>query len=108
MAINPFEILKQFQDIQSRMGDIQEKLKSVRVTGAAGGGLVSVEMNGHMDVEKVAISPDAVDPADIRMLEDLVFAAFTDALSRLKEKLKEEMSGLTGLNLPPGILGFPP
>jgi DNA-binding YbaB/EbfC family protein len=106
MAINPFEMLKQFQDIQSRMGDVQEKLRTVRVTGASGGGLVSVEINGHMDVEKVTISPEAVDPQDIRMLEDLVLAAVTDAVTRLKEKLKEEMSQLTGLNLPPGILGF--
>jgi DNA-binding YbaB/EbfC family protein len=106
MAINPFEILKQFQDIQSRMGDVQEKLRAVRVTGAAGAGLVSVELNGHMNVEKITISPEAVDPNDIRMLEDLVLAAFTDAVARLKEKLKEEMSQLTGMNLPPGILGF--
>lgn len=108
MAINPFEILKQFQDIQSRMGEIQEKLRTVKVTGAAGGGLVSVELNGQMDVEKVTISPEAVDPEDIRMLEDLVLAAFTDALTRLKEKLKDEMSRLTGMNLPPGFLGLQP
>ena len=106
MAINPFEILKQFQDLQSRMGDIQGKLGSVKVTGSAGGGLVSVEMNGRMEVEKVSITPEAVDPSDIRMLEDLVLAAFTDAMTRMKEKLKEEMSQLTGLNLPPGMLGF--
>jgi len=108
MAINPFEIFKQFQDIQSRMGDIQEKLRTVRVTGAAGGGLVSVEINGRMDVEKVVISPEVVDPNDVRMLEDLVLAAVTDALTKLKEKLKDEMSQLTGLNLPPGILGLQP
>jgi DNA-binding YbaB/EbfC family protein len=108
MAINPFEIFKQFQDIQSRMGEIQEKLRAVRVTGTSGGGLVSVEMNGHMDVEKVTISPEAIDPNDIRMLEDLVLAAITDTMTRLKEKLKEDMSQLTGLNLPPGILGLQP
>jgi DNA-binding YbaB/EbfC family protein len=108
MAINPFEIFKQFQDIQSRMGDIQEKLRTVRVTGAAGGGLVIVEMNGRMDIEKVVISPEVVDPNDVRMLEDLVLAAVTDALTKLKEKLKDEMSQLTGLNLPPGLLGLQP
>ncbi len=106
MAINPFDILRQFQDMQSRMGEIQEKLRAVKVTGSAGGGLVSVEMNGQMDVEKVTISPEAVDPHDIRMLEDLVLAAFTDAMNRLKETLKEEMSRLTGVNIPPGMLGL--
>ncbi len=108
MAVNPFDFIKQFQNIQSRMGEIQETLRSLRVTGSAGGGLVTVELTGQMEVEKVSISAEAVDPNDIRMLEDLVLAAMTDALNRLKEKLKEEMTRLTGLNLPPGMLGFSP
>jgi DNA-binding YbaB/EbfC family protein len=108
MAINPFDLLKQFQSLQSRMGEIQERLKAVRVTGSAGGGIVTIEMNGQMDVEKVSVSPEAVDPKDIRMLEDLILAALTDALTRLKEKLKEEATQATGLNLPPGLFGFSP
>jgi DNA-binding YbaB/EbfC family protein len=108
MAVNPFDFLRQFQNLQSRMGEIQETLRSVRVTGSAGGGLVTVELTGQMEVEKVSISAEAVDPGDIGMLEDLVLAALTDALDRLKEKLKEEMSRLTGLNLPPGMLGLSP
>jgi DNA-binding YbaB/EbfC family protein len=106
MAVNPFDILKQFQNLQSRMGEIQEKLSSIKVTGSSGGGIVTIEMNGQMRVEKVTISPEAVDPKDIRMLEDLVLAAMTDALERIKEKLKEEVNLLSGLNLPPGILGL--
>jgi DNA-binding YbaB/EbfC family protein len=108
MAINPFDMLKQFQNIQSRMGEIQEKLRLIRVVGSAGGGLVTIEMNGQMEVEKVTIAPEAVDPKDIRMLEDLMLAALTDTLTRLKEKMREEMSQFTGLNLPPGLLGFAP
>jgi DNA-binding YbaB/EbfC family protein len=106
MAINPFDMLKQLQNLQARMGEIQEKLRSLKVSGSAGGGLVTIEMNGQMSVEKVAISPEAVDQKDIRMLEDLVLAALTDTLERLKEKLKEEMSQFTGLDLPPGLLGL--
>jgi DNA-binding YbaB/EbfC family protein len=107
MATNPFEMLKQLQGLQSRVGEIQEKLKAVRVTGSAGGGLVTVEMNGQMLVEKVTIAPEAVDPRDIPMLQDLVLAAMTDALERLKEKIREEVSQATGmLGLPPGMLGF--
>jgi hypothetical protein len=107
MATNPFEMLKQLQGLQSRVGEIQEKLKSVRVTGSAGGGLVTVEMNGQMLVEKVTIAPEAVDPRDIPMLQDLVLAAMTDALERLKEKIRDEVSQATGmLGLPPGMLGF--
>jgi DNA-binding YbaB/EbfC family protein len=107
MGTNPFEMLKQLQGLQSRVGEIQEKLKTVRATGSAGGGLVTIEMNGQMLVEKVSIAPEAVDPRDIPMLQDLVLAAMTDALERLKEKIREEVSQATGmLGLPPGMLGF--
>lgn len=107
MASNPFDLLKQLQGLQSRIGEIQEKLKAVRVTGSAGGGMVTVDMNGQMLVEKVRIARDAVEPDDIPMLEDLVLAAMTDALERLKEKIREEVSQSTGLlGLPPGLLGL--
>ncbi len=107
MASNPFDMLKQLQGLQSRVGEIQEKLKAVRVTGSAGGGMVTVDMNGQMLVEKVRIAKDAVEPADIPLLEDLVLAAMTDALERLKEKIREEVSQATGLlGLPPGLLGL--
>jgi DNA-binding YbaB/EbfC family protein len=107
VAANPFDILKQLQDMQSRVGDVQEKLRSVRVTGSAGGGMVTVEMNGAMQVEQVTIAPDAVDPRDVPMLQDLVRAAFGDAMERMKEKIRDEMAQVTGgLGLPPGLLGF--
>jgi nucleoid-associated protein EbfC len=107
MASNPFDMLKQLQGLQSRMGEIQEKLKALHVTGSAGGGMVTVEMNGQMLVEKVSISREAVEPSDVPMLEDLVLAAMTDALERLKEKIREEVSQSTGmLGLPPGLLGL--
>ncbi len=107
MATNPFEVFKQLQGLQSRVGEIQEKLKAVHVTGSAGGGLVTVDMNGQMQVEKVTIAPEAVDPRDIPMLQDLVLAAVTDAMERMKEKIRDEVSQATGmLGLPPGLLGF--
>jgi nucleoid-associated protein EbfC len=107
VASNPFEMFKQLQGLQSRVGEIQEKLKSVRVTGSAGGGLVTVDMNGQMQVEKVTIAPEAVDPGDIPMLQDLVLAAMTDAMERLRERIRDEVSQATGmLGLPPGMLGF--
>jgi DNA-binding YbaB/EbfC family protein len=86
-------MFKQLQGLQSRVGEIQEKLKSVHVTGSAGGGMVTVDMNGQMQVEKIIIAPEAVDP--------------TDAMDRLKEKIRDEVSQATGmLGLPPGFLGF--
>ncbi len=107
MATNPFDMFKQLQGLQSRVGEIQEKLKGVHVTGSAGGGMVTVDMNGQMQVEKIVIAPEAVNPADIPMLQDLVLAAVTDAMDRLKEKIRDEVSQATGmLGLPPGFLGF--
>jgi len=107
MATNPFEIFKQLQGLQSKMGEIQAKLKAVRATGSAGGGLVTVELNGQMQVEKVTIARESVDPSDIPMLQDLVQAAVSDALDRLKEKIREEVSQVTGLlGLPPGFFGI--
>ncbi len=106
MASNPFDMLRQLQGLQSRMGEIQEKLRAVKVTGSAGGGLVTVDMNGQMIVEKVRIAKEAVEPSDIPMLEDLILAAMTDAIERLKEKIRDEVSQATGmLGLPPGLFG---
>jgi nucleoid-associated protein EbfC len=104
--MNPMDLMKNLQNIQSRVGDMQEKMKAVMVTGTSGGDMVRIEMNGQFEVKSVHISPEAVDPDDIGMLEDLIFAALTDASAKLKEKMREEMSSLTGgLNIPPGMLG---
>jgi len=105
--MNPMDFLKNMQDIQSRVGEMQEKMKTITVTGSAGGEMVKVEIDGQMNVRKVDISPEVVDPDDVGMIEDLVLAAFTDALTNLRERMQEEMSALTGgMNLPPGLLGM--
>ncbi|MCX7786983.1 MAG: YbaB/EbfC family nucleoid-associated protein [Spirochaetes bacterium] len=104
MNINPFELMKNFQSLQAKLNETQEKLKNVKVVGNAGGGMVQVEMNGRFEVLSVRISPDAVDPQDIPMMEDLLRAAFSDALTKLKEAIRLEMSDLTG-GIPPGFFG---
>ncbi len=107
MAGNPFDFLKQFQGIQARMNELQQRLKDIRVTGSAGGGMVTVELTGQLVVERVTIAPEAVDPGDLRMLEDLVRAAVSDAHERLREKLREEFAQITGIpGLPPGLFGI--
>jgi DNA-binding YbaB/EbfC family protein len=107
VPVNPFELLKQFGNVQERMQEVQARLARLQASGSAGGGMVQVEMNGHLEVTRVVISPEAVDPKDIPMLQDLLRAAFADALFKIKEKVREEVSALTGgLNLPPGFLGF--
>jgi len=104
MNINPFELMKNFQSLQTKLNETQEKLKSVKVVGSAGGDMVQVEMNGRFEVLAVRISPEAVDPQDLSMLEDLLKAAISDALSKLKEAIRLEMSDLTG-GIPPGFFG---
>jgi hypothetical protein len=69
--------------------------------------MVRVEVNGQMAVMNVTIAPEVVDPADIGMLQDLVRAAITDALAKLKERMRDEMSDATGgLDLPTELFGM--
>lgn len=107
MGKNPFDFIKQFQNLQSKIGEIQEKLKNVTAVGTSGGDMVRIEMNGQMEVVGVSISPEAVDPNDIQMLEDLIHAAMSDAFVKIKEKLKQEVSTFSGgIDIPPGLLGL--
>ncbi|MFP4643671.1 MAG: YbaB/EbfC family nucleoid-associated protein [Spirochaetales bacterium] len=106
MNMNPMELLKNFQNIQSKLNEAQERMKHVTAVGTSGGDMVRVTINGQMEVQNVEISRDAVDPDDIEMLQDLILAAFTDAMTKVKEEIKEEMSGITGgMDLPPGLMG---
>ena len=107
MAINPLEMFKQFGNLQERMNELQGRLGRIAAVGSAGGGMVQVELNGRLEATRVTISPEAVDPADIPMLQDLMRAALSDALVKIKEKIREEVSSLTGgLPIPPGFLGM--
>ncbi len=106
MAGNPFELLKNLQSFQTRMNEMQERMAQIRVTGSAGGDMVRIEMTGALSVTRVTIAKEAVDPNDVEMLQDLVLAAFSDALAKVKDKMKEEASSMTGgFDLPPGLLG---
>lgn len=106
MAVNPFELLKNLQSLQSRMSEMQERMAQIRVTGSAGGDMVRIEMTGALSVTRVTIAKEAVNPNDVEMLQDLVLAAFSDALAKVKERMKDEASSMTGgLDLPPGLLG---
>ena len=107
MNLNPIELMKNFGNIQAKIKELQGKLADIRVTGSAGGDMVRVQMNGHFDVLSVSISEEAVSPDERDMLQDLVRAAMTDALSKIKEAVRQEMSSLTGgLPIPPGLMGL--
>jgi DNA-binding YbaB/EbfC family protein len=111
MNINPFDILKNAQKIQEQMGALQEKLAAISVTGSAGGGMVEVDINGKMEILAVRIAPEAVDPEDVRMLQDLAAAAFTGAMEKIRERINQEMGALAGglgiPNMPGNMPGFP-
>ena len=100
------DIMKNLQNLQSKMGDAQEKMKTLRADGSSGGDLVKVTVDGTMEVVSMTIDPIAVDPRDVKMLEELVGAAFTDAVRKMREVLQREMTQMAGgMNIPPDILG---
>ena len=102
------QIMKQAQQMQQRMAQVQEELGKREITAAVAGGQVSVTMTGKHEVVRIEIRPDAVDPADVEFLQDLVAAAVNEAVRQVDEMVQKEMSSLTGgLNLPglPGMGG---
>jgi hypothetical protein len=96
-------IMKKLQQAQLKMDEMQNKIKSYEFTGSAGGGVVKLRINGDYEVLALDISKDIVDPDDVEMLQDLVTAAFNDAVSQLKEKNDEIMSQFMGNMGIPGI-----
>lgn len=93
---NLAQIMKQAQEAQARMGELKERLGRLTVEGAAGGGLVKVEMNGHQEVLGCRIDESLLRPEDREMVEDLVVAATNEALRKVKEVAAGEFSQLAG------------
>lgn len=103
---NMSRMLKQVQKMQADMMRVQEELAQKTVEAAAGGGMVKVVANGHQEIVSIAIDPEAVDPEDVEMLQDMVLAAVNEALRSAKEMAVDEMAKVTGgLNIPgmPGL-----
>jgi len=102
MNINPFDVLKNAQKIQEQMSGFQEKLGGITATGAAAAGLVEIDINGKMEVLAVRIMPQTLD--DVEMLQDLIMAAFTDGMAKVRDIITSEVGAMTGgLNM----AGFP-
>ncbi|MGL4756564.1 MAG: YbaB/EbfC family nucleoid-associated protein [Aeromonadaceae bacterium] len=96
-------LMKQAQAMQDRMQKLQEELANMEVVGESGAGLVKVTMTGSHSVRRVAIDPSLMED-DQEMLEDLIAAAFNDAVRRIEEQNKTKMGELTGgMQLPPGF-----
>ncbi|WP_420490545.1 YbaB/EbfC family nucleoid-associated protein [Neobacillus drentensis] len=98
---NMQNMMKQMQKMQKKMAEAQEELGEKKIEGSAGGGMVTVVVTGHKEVVDVKIKPEAVDPDDIDMLQDLVLAATNDALKKVEELTNSTMGQFTkGMNLP--------
>lgn len=100
MSKNPFgnmgNLMKQAQEMQERLGKIQEEAEHKTVEASAGGGMVTVTANGGMKITKIAIDPEVLKSEDPDMLQDLLVAATNEALRKAKELMAEEVKGLTG------------
>ena len=98
------KMMKQLQQMQTRMAKMQEDLESSTVTGSAGGGAVEVTVNGHQKVLAVTIQPEVLEEG-AELLADMVLAATNDALDRSRDVAAQQMSSITaGLGLPPGLI----
>jgi hypothetical protein len=104
---NMGQLMKQAQQIQTKMAKLQEDLGDRTVEASSGGGMVIVVANGRQEVLSIRIEPEVIDPDDAEMLQDLIMAAINDALARAKDMVNEEMGKLTkGMNIPgmPGLM----
>lgn len=97
-------MMKQAQQMQARMQEMQDKLGTLEVTGQSGAGMVEVILTGKGELKKVKLSKTIVDPEEIEVLEDLIVAAFNDARAKSEALAAEETQKLMGgLKLPPGL-----
>ena len=101
------KMMKQAQEIQGRMQQMQQDLVGLEVEGQSGAGLVRVKLNGKLDALAIKIDPSLVKPEDAEMLEDLIVAAFQDAKAKAEAAVQAKMREVTGgLALPPGLKLF--
>ena len=98
-ANDPTQLFAQARELTEKLQRAQQELRHRTVEATVGGGMVRCEMNGQLEVTKIEIDPQAVDPRDVEMLQDLIAAAVNQAQRRAKEMAQEEMQKLSGLPL---------
>jgi nucleoid-associated protein EbfC len=96
-------LVKQAQEMQKRLAELQNELEREEITAAAGGGMISVTMNGKQKVIRIKIDPEVVNPSDVAMLEDLILVAINEAQDRVQELVKGRMGAMTGGISLPGL-----
>jgi DNA-binding YbaB/EbfC family protein len=100
---NMGDLQKMAREMQANMAKAQEELAAATIEGTAGGGAVIVVLTGTQDIKSIKIQKDAVDPDDVETLQDLVVAAFTDALKKSRELAAQRLGGVTGGLKIPGM-----
>ena len=97
-------LMKQAQDFQQRMGQVQEELAKKSVSSEVGGGMVKVKVNGRQELLSIKIEREVINPDDAEMLQDLITAAVNDAMVKAREMIQAEMGRLTGGLKIPGLM----
>ena len=98
------QLMKQAQEMQAKMAEMQESLGQIEIEGVAGAGLVKVTLNGKGEMRRLRIDPTLANPDEAEILEDLIVAAHNDAKGRIEARVQEETQKLMGgIPLPPGM-----
>lgn len=100
-GMNMQQLMKQAQKMQQQLAEAQENLEQVTVDASAGGGMVKATVNGKMMLESLTIDPEAVDPEDVEVLQDMIVAAVNEAVRGVNEVANKQMGAITGgMNIP--------
>jgi len=99
------QLMQQVQQMQAEMAKAQEQLKDETVEASAGGGMVKVTMSGDMNLREITISPEAIDPDDPELLQDMVTAAVNEAIRAAQELASSRLGGIAGMGGLPGLGG---
>lgn len=101
---NLAQIMKQAQEMQTKMAEMQENLVNVEITGESAAGMVSVTLNGKGGMVRLKVDPSLINPSDAEVMEDLILAAHNDARAKVDARMQEETSKMMGgIELPPGM-----
>jgi nucleoid-associated protein EbfC len=100
-GMNMQEMMKQARKMQEQLAQAQESMKDVTIDASAGGGMVKATVNGDLELVSIRIDPDALDPEDVDLLQDMIVAAVNEAIRGVSEVASKQMSSITGgLNIP--------
>jgi len=102
-GMNPQQMMMKVQKMQADMAKAQEEIKEARLEGTAGGGMVKVTLTGDKEMVGIELNPEVVDPEDVEMLQDLIVAAYSEAMRQADEFAQAKMGRVTGGMSIPGL-----